>query len=113
VASEAFCWKTDVMRCSYRPKGRDAFSPYDLIFFDPPYRLVPFIQPGDSLYKSIERLTKDSVSSESATLVFRTPESAEFQLPERWHLEDTIKASRMAIFLFQKKSVLATDEKRT
>lgn len=103
VESETLCWRADVMRCSYRPKGVPDFLPFDVIFFDPPYRLVPFIQPGDSLFKSLERLTRPDVSAPQSLLVFRTPEAAEFTLPEAWNIERTLDVSRMTIHLARKK----------
>jgi 16S rRNA (guanine966-N2)-methyltransferase len=102
VESETLCWRADVMRCSYRPKGVSDFLPYDVIFFDPPYRLVPYIQPGDSLYKSLERLAKTDVSSPEALLVFRTPEDAQFNLPVAWNIESKLEISSMNIHLAQK-----------
>lgn len=100
--SETLCWKADVMRCSYRPKGVTGFLPFDVIFFDPPYRLVPFIQPGDPLYKSLHRLSREDVSAADALLVFRTPDKAEFALPPPWSIQSTLTFSGMAIHLAQK-----------
>ena len=105
VESETLSWRADVMRCSYRPKGVTGFLPYDVIFFDPPYRLVPFIQPGDSLYRSLERLGRDDVSSPDALFVFRTPERAEFSLPEAWKIESALEISGMTIHLARKRHV--------
>jgi 16S rRNA (guanine966-N2)-methyltransferase len=90
------------MRCSYRPKGVPGFLPFDVIFFDPPYRLVPYIKPGDSLYKSLERLAKDEVSSPDALMVFRTPEESQFTLPPAWNIESTLDVSRMSLHFAQK-----------
>jgi 16S rRNA (guanine966-N2)-methyltransferase len=104
VESETLCWKADVMRCSYRPKGVPGFLPFDVIFFDPPYRLVPYIKPGDSLYKSLERLAKDEVSSPDALMVFRTPEESQFTLPPAWNIESTLDVSRMSLHFAQKKT---------
>lgn len=106
VESETLCWRSDVMRCSYRPKGVPSFLPYDVIFFDPPFRLVPYIQPGDSLYKSLERLARSDVSSAEALLVFRAPQEAEFTLPPAWSIQSTLEVSRMSIHLAQKSSVI-------
>ena len=102
VESETLCWRADVMRCSYRPKGVVDFLPYDVVFFDPPYRLVPYIKPGDSLYKSLERLARSDVSSPESLLVFRTPEDAEFTLPEIWNIESRLDVSSMNIHLAHK-----------
>jgi 16S rRNA (guanine966-N2)-methyltransferase len=110
VESETLCWRADVMRCSYRPKGVPEFLPFDVIFFDPPYRLVPFIKPGDSLYKSLERLARSDVSSPEALLVFRTPEEAEFTLPLAWPIETTWSISSMKIHLAKKSAGEIADE---
>lgn len=99
VESETLSWRADVMRCSFRPKGVPDFLPFDVIFFDPPYRLVPFIQPGDSLYKALERLARDEVSSPEALLVFRTPVDSQFTLPKDWTIETTLEISSMNIHL--------------
>ena len=37
VESETFCWRADVTKCSFRPKGADGLLPFDVVFFDPPY----------------------------------------------------------------------------
>lgn len=103
VEAETLCWRADVMKCSFRPKGVAGFLPFSLIFFDPPYRLVPFVQPGDSLYRSLERLGRDEVSGPEALLVFRTPERAEFSLPEIWKIEEALEVSRMTIHLARKR----------
>lgn len=102
VESETLCWRADVMRCSFRPKGVEAFLPYDVIFFDPPYRMVSYIKPGDSLYKSLERLARSDVSAADALMVFRTPEDAEFTLPATWTIESTLDISRMHIHMVRK-----------
>jgi 16S rRNA (guanine966-N2)-methyltransferase len=102
VKSETLCWRADVLRCSFRPKGVEAFLPYDVIFFDPPYRLVPYIKPGDSLYKSLERLARSDVSSPNALMVFRTPDDAEFTLPEAWTIESRLDISSMSLHFVKK-----------
>ena len=102
VESETLCWRADVLRCSFRPKGVPAFLPYDVIFFDPPYRLVPFIQPGDALFKSLERLAREDVSAADALLVFRTPQEAEFTLPPVWPIDEVLDVSSMNVHLARK-----------
>ncbi len=102
VESETLCWRADVMRCSYRPKGVPELLPFDVIFFDPPYKLVPFIKPGDSLYKSLERLAKEEISTQEALMIFRVPEGSEFTLPAPWTIESTLDISRMSLHLVQK-----------
>jgi 16S rRNA (guanine966-N2)-methyltransferase len=102
VEQETLCWRADVMRCSFRPKGVPEFLPFDVIFFDPPYRMVSYIKPGDSLYKSLERLARSDVSAQEALMVFRTPEDAEFTLPPAWQIEKTWDISSMNIHLAKK-----------
>lgn len=111
VESETLCWRADVMRCSFRPKGVPDLLPFDVIFFDPPYRLVPYIQPGDSLYKSLERLARSDVSSAEVLMVFRTPQEAEFTLPPAWRIEKTWDISSMNIHLVRKSTEETADEK--
>ncbi len=102
AGEETLCWRADVMRCSFRPKGVPDFLPYDVVFFDPPYRMVPYIRPGDSLYKALERLSRDDVSAPECLLVFRTPQHAEFTLPPAWTIESAMDRSSMTIHLFRK-----------
>ena len=102
VEAETLCWRADVLRCSFRPKGVPGFLPYDVVFFDPPYRMVPYIQPGDSLYKSLERLSREDVTAPECLLVFRTPPDAEFTLPPAWNIKTVLDISSMTIHLARK-----------
>ena len=102
AGEETLCWRADVMRCSFRPKGVPDFLPYNVVFFDPPYRMVPYIQPGDSLYKALERLGRDDIAAPECLLVFRTPQQAEFTLPPAWTIETALEISSMTIHLFRK-----------
>jgi 16S rRNA (guanine966-N2)-methyltransferase len=73
VESNCLCWKTDIFRCSFRPKGDGPrFLPLDWIFFDP-------------------------------RLVLRTPARPEFQMPPMWELEKHWPFSRMEVFVYRKK----------
>jgi hypothetical protein len=62
------------------------------------------------LFKSLKRLARDDVTSETALLVFRTPSGAEFQLPEVWQLERKLDYSRMEVHWFRKQAQPATVE---
>ena len=104
IEDETLCWATDVMKTSFRPKNCEGMTPFDIAFFDPPYRMVPDIVPGKLLYKSLERLGREDVTSENALLVFRTPSRAEFQLPDVWQFERRLDYSRMEVHWFRKKS---------
>lgn len=102
VEQETLCWKTDVRRTSFRPKGVDDFLPYDLVFFDPPYRMIEDVAEGSVIYQSLERLARDGITAESALMLLRTPERAEFQCPPVWHFEQKLTMSTMEIHLFRK-----------
>ncbi|MCA9088562.1 MAG: 16S rRNA (guanine(966)-N(2))-methyltransferase RsmD [Planctomycetaceae bacterium] len=101
---ETLVWPADVRRCSFRPKGgNDHFVPFDLIFFDPPYKMVKDILPESPLWLSLRRLARDDVSSPGATLVFRSPEHATFELPERWAVDWTLTMSNMVVSVCRKR----------
>ncbi|QDU39454.1 Ribosomal RNA small subunit methyltransferase D [Maioricimonas rarisocia] len=102
VADETMCWSADVFRTSFRPKGVDAFLPYEVIFFDPPYRLVERLKEGMPLYRSLQRLARPQVTSDDALLFFRTPLRSEFDMPEVWQLQQTLDFSNMEIHTYRK-----------
>ncbi len=110
VEDETLCWATDVMKTSFRPKNCDGMTPFDIAFFDPPYKMVPDIVPGKLLFKSLERLGREDVTSDDALLVFRTPSRAVFQLPEVWQFERRIDYSRMEVHWFRRRSSSPGDE---
>lgn len=109
IEDETLCWATDVMKTSFRPKNCEGMTPFDIAFFDPPYRMVQDIVPGKLLFKSLERLAREDVTSENALLVFRTPSRAVFQLPDLWQLDRKLEYSRMEVHWFRKKSSEETD----
>lgn len=104
VQEETMCWRTNVMRTSFRPRGYESFYPYDVMFFDPPYRMIPKLLPGSLLYKSLERVAKASVTSDDAQLILRTPLRAEFECPPYWQPCEMFSLSTMEIHVFQKVS---------
>ena len=112
IAPEArtICWKTDVRRTSFRPKGGDDCLPYTLIFFDPPYRTADEIAPGKPLWASLKRLARDTISSADCVLVLRTPEH--FDTPElaQWQVHDCWEISSMMIWIMTKPGAFADDE---
>lgn len=110
VQDETLCWSTDVMKTSFRPKNCDSMIPFDIAFFDPPYRMVQDIVPGKLLFKSLERLAREDVTSNKALLVFRTPSRAVFQLPDVWQLERKLDYSRMEVHWFRKREPPVTEE---
>jgi len=104
VEDETLCWANDVERTSFRPRNCDDFLPYDLCFFDPPYRMVQKMVEGSKLYKSLQRLAREGVTREGALLLFRTPSRSDFQLPPEWKYEQTMDYSTMEIHWFHRQA---------
>jgi 16S rRNA (guanine966-N2)-methyltransferase len=102
IEESVLCWQVDAQRSSFRPKNRDELLPYDLVFFDPPYRFVSYIQPGAPLYRSLERIARENVTSAEATLVFRAPIQAKFELPPVWVPEWDFRMSGMNLIRYRK-----------
>ncbi|MCA9000199.1 MAG: 16S rRNA (guanine(966)-N(2))-methyltransferase RsmD [Planctomycetaceae bacterium] len=96
---ETLVWPADIFRCSFKPKGEKAepFAPFDLIFFDPPYAMVPQMVEGSPLWKAVLRLTKPDVSADHATLVLRVPEHAKYDWPEDWKIDWSLDMANMQI----------------
>lgn len=109
IEESVLCWQVDAQRSSFRPKNRDELFPYDLVFFDPPYRLASRIQPGAPLYRSLERIARDDVSVDDATLVFRAPIQAEFELPPAWVPEWDFRMSGMNLISYRKSGGTTVD----
>lgn len=104
VTEESIIWPADVLRCSFKPKNAEGFTPFDLIFFDPPYKMVEAIRKGSPLFKSLERLATNAVSSPGALLLLRTPDHAEFELPSAWQGGPMLTMSNMTIHRLEKHS---------
>ena len=102
IEDDVVCWKTDALRSSFRPKGVENFTPYELIFFDPPFPLVKKLSAGSSMYKALMRLAREDVSSPEATLILRTPRHLEFEMPEVWTHEWELKPSGMEIHVYRR-----------
>ena len=110
VQDETLCWANDVERTSFRPKNCDDFLPYDVCFFDPPYKLVPKIAEGAKLYKSLQRLARDGVTREGALLLFRTPTRSTFQMPPEWEYDQTLDYSTMEIHWYRRRPTETPEE---
>lgn len=100
--ADVVCWKTDVLRCSFVPKGVAGFTPYDLIFFDPPFPMLAALKPGSKMFLALERLARPNVSSPEALLVFRTPPEEEVAFPDCWTLAWSLNLSGMDIHVYRK-----------
>lgn len=102
VEGETLVWPADVFRCSFRPQHAEEFTPFDVIFFDPPYKLVPEIRVGSPLYRSLQRLGSERVSRPDALLLLRAPEHSTFDLPAPWRLDWTLTMSNMDVLHLRK-----------
>lgn len=100
---ETLCWRTNAQLSSFRPKNVPDFVPFDMIFFDPPYKMIEDLKPGSRLYVSLERLARDNVSSEDCKLLLRTPRDAEFECPQSWEIFDLLQKSSMDIHFLKKR----------
>jgi 16S rRNA (guanine966-N2)-methyltransferase len=97
LGDRAICWMTNALRSSYRPKNAEGFTPFDVIFFDPPYKMADDIQPGTPIYRALQRLARPDVSAAEALLVLRVPEYATYELPAEWKTEWQLTMSNMLI----------------
>jgi len=102
AVEDTLCWRADVLRTSYRPKGVPHLVPFDAVFFDPPYRMIPNLRPGSPLYKSLERLARPDATSPGALLILRSPEDAEYTLPPCWARRELHEFATMQIAVFVK-----------
>ena len=97
------CWRTDIFRCSFRPKGDSAkFVPFDWMFFDPPFVMIEELSPTSELFRVLKQLARDDVSSPDTRLVLRTPEEAQFVMPDVWELAHHWPFSHMEIYIYRK-----------
>ncbi|MFV0442459.1 MAG: 16S rRNA (guanine(966)-N(2))-methyltransferase RsmD [Planctomycetaceae bacterium] len=108
VEDETLIWPCDVLRCSFRPQRAEEFTPFDVIFFDPPYKMVPDLTAGTPLSRAVHKLAEPRVSSSGALLLLRVPEHSQFELPPVWTCEWTLTMSNMSI-LHLRKTPLAED----
>jgi len=100
-------WCSSITKCSFRPKDADDFLPFDLIFFDPPYRHLENMRPGTMLYRSLIRLAKPAISAPGAKLLVRCATQTVLQLPPVWTLGERLDYSSMTIHIFVKTPGLA------
>ncbi len=102
VESEVLCWKTDALYSSYKPRNREGVFPYEVIFFDPPYRMLEKLKPDGALAQAIERLSSDEISAPGCLMILRCSKFVEFELPEGWSLQDQWKVGSMGIWAYRK-----------
>src|SRR5580704_7280919 len=70
VQTRSLCWRTDALRSSFHPKGVDPFLPFDVVFFDPPYRMALALAPGTPMFQALSRLARVPVTAPGARLCF-------------------------------------------
>lgn len=94
-----FCWRVDVTRTSFRPKGLETHLPYSYVFFDPPYPMSSELVAPKPLGKSLGRLSRDAITTADCTLVLRTPRERKLQLISEWQEVEQvlIGSSRISI----------------
>lgn len=111
IAPEArtICWRTDVRRTSFRPHGGEDCMPYNVIFFDPPYRHADEIDPGKPLAASLKRLARDTISTPDAILILRTPEHTDAPELPWWHVHDCWELSSMMVWILVKQPITDDD----
>ena len=110
IEADVVCWKTDVLRCSFQPKGVAGFVPYDLIFFDPPFPMLVRMQPDSPMFRAWERLARPRVSSDDVLLVLRAPSRHEVPVPAHWRREWMIEEGAMDIHVFSKNIACPLDD---
>lgn len=99
---ESLCWRVDLARCSFQPKGDIAWTPYNVIFFDPPYKAAETIAPGDTWYRALQRLARPQLSALGALLIVRTPRESDPVLPSTWHRREELEIASMRIVVAEK-----------
>jgi 16S rRNA (guanine966-N2)-methyltransferase len=102
VEDRALCWRTDALKSSYHPKGVDDFLPFDVVFFDPPYRMAASLTPESPMGKALVRLARETVTAESALLFFRVPKRTQVECPPCWEYDTAYAISSMEIHVFRK-----------
>lgn len=100
--NEALCWRVDLARCSFMPKGEFAWTPYDVIFFDPPYLSAEAIKPGDTWYRCLQQLARPHLSVSGALLVLRVAKFSEPQLPPAWRQTEVHEIASMRIIMAER-----------
>ncbi len=75
-----------------------------MVFFDPPYLYASRMKAGTMLYRSLERLARDEITTAGALLVLRCGHKTELDVPAAWRPEQMLNYSSMDVHLFRKDS---------
>jgi len=111
--ARAICWKTDIRKTSFRPRGGDDCIPYSLIFFDPPYKIAEQVYPGGTLAPALKLLSRETLSTPDAILVLRTPERFEEPTVTGWVVHDCWQLSSMMIWILTKPGAWLEEDEDT
>ena len=93
------CWRTDILRTSFKPRDAAGLLPYDLLFFDPPYRMAPGVEPGRPLFKSLARCGREGISADGAELILRIPSELDVTLPNCWAVYRELRVGGMKFLM--------------
>lgn len=102
IGEEVLCWRTDALRSSYIPKNVEGLTPYELIFFDPPFPLIQKMRTGSPMYKALTRLAREDVSTPEVLLILRTPRRTTLPMPDCWRHDWELSSAGMEIHVYRK-----------
>ncbi|NNJ24569.1 RsmD family RNA methyltransferase [Alienimonas chondri] len=92
-------WRVDILRTSFRPRDSEGFLPYDLLFFDPPYKMATGITPGRPLYKSLQRVARPELCAADAELILRVPVHDDVTPPPEWTMYRELRVGGMKFLM--------------
>ena len=103
VGAVSICWRTDILRTSFRPRRGPEMAadplPYDLLFFDPPYKMATGVEPGRPLFKSLQRCARDGVGAADAELILRVPSELDVTPPDCWRVYRELRVGGMKFLM--------------
>lgn len=100
----AFCWRVDIARTSFRPRGEhlEEVVPYSVIFFDPPYKKASDLTGQKPFGAALDRLARETLSTEDAVMILRTPREVPLTLPKTWSESEQLCMSSSRISFCRK-----------
>lgn len=104
------CWRTNVHKTSFVPKGTDTCLPYSMVFFDPPYAQCELLDSKLPLGKALKRLARPNATSADATLILRTPQQVDLPHIDSWSTVDCWSFSTMKIWILRKPEFIAAEQ---
>ncbi|MGV2334223.1 MAG UNVERIFIED_CONTAM: RsmD family RNA methyltransferase [Planctomycetaceae bacterium] len=107
--ARAICWRTDIRRTSFRPRGGEDCIPYSLLFFDPPYKIADEVRQRGSLAPCLKLLSRSTLSTPEAILVLRTPEHFDAPDVPGWLVHDCWELSSMMVWILVKPDAFVED----